>query len=54
MVHDAIAYAPYVSFRFLNLMALRLQAGEVPILPAKASGPAVSQNSNTLLPAGEL
>ncbi len=22
MVHDAIAYAPYVSFRFLNLMAL--------------------------------
>jgi len=24
MVHDAIAYAPYVSFRFLNLMALRL------------------------------
>jgi len=24
MVHDAIAYAPYVSFRFLNLMAVRL------------------------------
>jgi len=25
MVHDAIAYAPYVSFRFLNLMAVRLK-----------------------------
>ncbi|OQW87565.1 MAG: hypothetical protein BWK78_09005 [Thiotrichaceae bacterium IS1] len=27
MVHDAIAYAPYVSFRFLNLMALPLGPG---------------------------
>jgi len=25
MAHDAIAYAPYVSFRFLNLMAVRLK-----------------------------
>jgi len=27
MVHDAIADAPYVSFRFLNLMALTLARG---------------------------
>jgi len=25
MVHDAIVDAPYVSFRFLNLMAVRLK-----------------------------
>jgi len=38
MVHDAIAYAPYVSCRFLNLMALRLKpVGADP--PAKAALP---------------